>query len=390
MCLTYVSTSARSMNLLFTRACGAGRFAPTYVQMRTFIAAGLLAFMACLCSAYAAESVPLQSRIDNMFTPWTKANVPGCAVGVIEKGQWLARGGYGSAGIERGVRITPDTVFYAASVSKQFTAAAMLRLIDHGKATLDDDIRRHIPEFPKHSPPITIRDLVHHTSGFPDYVELLARAGTLHNAHSSEEILATLAAQQPAFPAGLMFSYSNSNYFLIAEIVRRASGSSLRNFARQTLFAPLGMADTRFYDDPTEIVPRYASGYVEEGRGQYRVVKTSYAQVGAGGLLTTINDLGKWVRIFDDSSAIAESPRLGQRLLERGALSDGSAVDYAFGLVNEKEHGLDVASHLGQFPGFTASFSWIPSKRMALFALCNWSQAPIQTIRGNVLNEALR
>lgn len=358
--------------------------------MRTFIAAGLLAFMEHLCSAHAAESVPLQSRLDRQFIPWTKGNVPGCAVGVIEKGRWLARGGYGSAGIERGVRITPDTVFYTASVSKQFTAAAMLRLIDQGKAALDDDIRRHIPELPEYSRPITIRNLIYHTSGIPDYVNLLIRAGTLHNAHSSEEIIAMLATQQPAFPAGLVFSYSNSNYFLIAEVVRRASGSSLRNFARETLFAPLGMTDTRFYDDATEIVPRYASGYIEEGRGRFRVVKTSYAQVGAGGLLTTINDLGKWVRIFDDPSVIAESPRLGQRLLERGVLSDGSTMDYAFGLMTEKEHGLDVASHLGQFPGFIASFSWIPSKRMALFALCNWSQAPIQTIRGNMLNEALR
>lgn len=219
---------------------------------------------------------------------------------------------------------------------------------------------------------------------------MLIRAGTLHDAHSPEEIIQLLANQQTVFPAGRAFSYSNSNYFLLAEIVRRASGRSLRNFANEALFAPLGMTDTRFYDDASEAVPRYASGYIDEGRDEYRIVKTLYAQVGAGGLLTTINDLGKWVRIFDEPHAIAESPRLGQRLLERGALSDGSAIDYSFGLMNEKERGLDLASHFGRFPGFASSFSWIPSKRMGIFILCNSSQAPIQAIRGSVLLEPLR
>ena len=119
-------------------------------------------------------------------------------------------------------------------------------------------------------------------------------------------------------------------------------------------------------------------------------MKTSYAQVGAGGLLTTINDLGKWVRIFDNPNVFADSPRLGQRLLERGALSDGSVIAYGFGLVNERTHGVDVASHMGHFPGFTASFDWIPSRSMGLFVLCNSSQTPIESIRVNLRDEALR
>lgn len=358
--------------------------------MRKLIVAGLLALTEQLCVAHAAEAGSLQTRLDRIFTPWTKGSVPGCAAGITERGRWLARGGYGSADIERGLRLTPETVFYTASVSKQFTAAVVLRLIDQGKAALDDDIRRHIPELPEYSPPIKIRNLIFHTSGIPDFLGMLIRAGTLHDAHSPEEIIQLLANQQTVFPAGRAFSYSNSNYFLLAEIVRRASGRSLRNFANEALFAPLGMTDTRFYDDASEAVPRYASGYIDEGRDEYRIVKTLYAQVGAGGLLTTINDLGKWVRIFDEPHAIAESPRLGQRLLERGALSDGSAIDYSFGLMNEKERGLDLASHFGRFPGFASSFSWIPSKRMGIFILCNSSQAPIQAIRGSVLLEPLR
>ncbi len=358
--------------------------------MKRWITAGVIAFMVPLYVAHAAEAVSLQSRLDRVFRPWTKGNVPGCAVGVTENGRWLARRGFGLANIERRVPIEPNTIFYAASVSKQFTAAAMLRLIDQGKAALDDDIRRHVAELPAYSPPITIRNLMHHTSGIPDFLGLLVRAGTLHDAHSPDEIVGMLANQRTTFPAGRVFAYSNSNYFLLGEIVRRASGDSLRNFARVTLFEPLGMTDTRFFDDAAEVVPRYAIGYTGEGRGTYQAVKTLYTQVGAGGLLTTIHDMGKWVRIFEDPDAIAQSPRLGQRLLERGALLDGSAIDYAFGLVREQEHGLDLASHLGSFPGFTSSFSWIPSKRMGIFVLCNSSEMPIQAIGSNMLRESIR
>lgn len=349
----------------------------------------LIVFAPFFFVAQAAEPTPLQPRLDRMFSSWTKGNVPGCAAGVIQAGRWLAKGGYGSASLEHGVRMTPDTVFYTGSVSKQFTAAALLRLIDQGKVALDDDIRKYVPELPEYSPPIKIHHLVHHTTGLPDFLSLWIDAGIAANWHSSEEVVALLAKQQPAYAAGLTFSYSNSNYFLIAEIVRRASGKSLRNFAGETLFAPLGMKDTRFFDDPTEIVPRLASGYFETERGHYRVVRTLYAQVGAGGLLTTINDLGKWTRLFDDPNAIADSPGLGQRMLERGVLTDGASNDYAFGLMRANERGLDLAYHLGGLNGFIASFTWIPSKRMSLIALCNWAQAPMLTIRANLMSEAL-
>ena len=338
-----------------------------------------------------AEKPPtLQARLDSMFKPWTQGNGPGCAAGVMQAGKWLAKGGYGSASIEHAVRITPRTVFYAASVSKQFTAAALLRLVDQRHVRLEDDVRKHIPELPEYAPTITIRDLVHHTSGLVDYLVLLGDAGTLPDRHAREEIIGMIAARKPHFPAGQTHSYSNSNYFLIAEIIWRASGKSLKEFARQSLFEPLGMNDTRYYDDYTEVVPRYASGYWEEGRRKYRVVKTLFNQVGSGGLLTSIDDLGKWMRIYDEPNAIPDSPRLGERLQERGKFSDGSANDYAFGLVMGKERGLISASHSGSFIGYRASFTWIPERRMGLFALCNWAQAPMLAIENNMLSEALR
>ena len=357
--------------------------------MPRFVVLGvILAAAHSLPAAAEAGGRSLQSRMDAIFRPWTGANAPGCAAGIMQAGKWLAKGGYGSASIEHTVRITPRTVFYIGSVSKQFTAAALLRLVDGGTVRLDDDVRKYVPELPEYDPPITLDHLVHHSSGLVDY--LVPMGGTWQDRHSRREVLSMIAVEKPLFAAGQIYSYSNSNYFLIAEIIARASGKPFREFARQSLFAPLGMNDTRFYDDSSEIVPRYAAGYREEGRGRYRAVKTLYTQVGAGGLLTSIEDLGRWMRVYDDPDALPGSPRLDARLQERGRLSDGTLTEYAYGLVMGKERDLVSAWHNGFFYGYKASFTWLPEKRMGLFALCNWSEAPIDAIRNNLLLEALR
>jgi CubicO group peptidase (beta-lactamase class C family) len=333
----------------------------------------------------------LQARLDKFLTPLSKGAAPGCAAGIIKEGRWLARGGYGLANIERGVRITPDTIFYAASVSKQFTAAAMLRLVDMGKVSLDDDVHKYLPELPEYSPPITVRHLVYQTSGLPDYFRLAGR-DLVEEPASPEEVLAMIAKAKQIHPAGELWSYSNSNYFLLGEIIRRASGKSLRDFAREALFEPLGMNDTQFYDDASRDVPRRAVGYALDRQG-YAAVKTRYSLVGAGGLLTTVNDLGKWSRLFDDTSAIPASPNLGARMMERGSTADGKAIGYAAGLSREAiwgMEGVDVAHHGGFFPGYIATITWVPGKRMGLFALCNWSEAPSTLLQEQMLREGLR
>lgn len=355
------------------------------------LAAALIA-IANSAAGQPAAGLPLQARLDSVFAPLAKGAAPGCAAGIIKEGRWLARGGYGLASIERHVRITPDTVFYAASVSKQFTAAAVLRLVDLGKVSVEDDIRKYLPELPEYSPRITVRHLVYQTSGLPDYFRLAseARRNLVEDPASPEEILAIIAKGTPIHPAGELYRYSNSNYFLLGEIVRRASGKSLRDFAQDALFKPLGMKDTQYYDDPMLDVPRRAVGYSAQPGRTYGVVKTRYSLVGAGGLLTTINDLGKWTRVFEDPSAIPASPNLGARLMERGITTDGKATDYAAGLSRDRIQEVDVAHHNGFFPGYVATFTWVPERRTGLFALCNWSEAPDMLLQGQMLREALR
>jgi len=335
---------------------------------------------------------PLQARLDKLLTPLSNGAAPGCAAGIIKEGRWLARGGYGLANIERGIRITPDTIFYAASVSKQFTAATLLRLVDMGKASLDDDVRKYLPELPEYSPPITVRHLVYQTSGLPDYFRLASEAGRnlVEAPASPEEILALIATGKPIHAAGELYRYSNSNYFLLGEIIQRASGKPLRDFAREALFEPLGMKDTQYSDDASRDVPRRAVGYGVQSRRVYGAVKSRYSLVGVGGLLTTINDLGKWTRLFDDPNAISASPNLGARLMERGITTDGKATDYAAGLMRERIQEVDIAHHNGFFPGYVATFTWVPERRMGLFALCNWSEAPNTLLQGEMLREALR
>lgn len=307
----------------------------------------------------------------------------------MQHGRWAAKGAYGAADLERRTRITPHTVFYMASVSKQFTAAALLRLVDQGAVSLGDDIRKFIPELPLYASPITIEHLVHHESGLADFVTILAGSGTLADYHQREEIIQLIASHEPLFPAGKGYSYSNSNYLLIAEIIRRASGKSLREFAHEMLFQPLGMSDTHYRDDASETTPSYANGY-EVSRGKYLRVKSAYQQVGAGGLLTSVDDLGKWMRIYDDPFAIPDSPRLGERLQQRGHFSDGTVNDYAFGLLMGTERDQVVASHAGFFPGYRAFFAWIPGKRTGLFAMCNASDAPMTAVANAMIAEILR
>lgn len=340
-------------------------------------------------TASAQRPQSLQAWLDNTFRSWTDPRSPGCAAGITHQGKWLAKGAYGAADLDRRTRITSRTLFYVASVSKQFTAAALLRLADQGAVALDEDIRKYIPELPEYAPPITIQHLLHHESGLADFVSILSAAGTLADHHGREEIVQLIGSRAPLFAAGKGYSYSNSNYFLIAEIIRRASGVSLRQYASDALFKPLGMRDTQYRDDASEVIPLYASGY-EVSRGKYEVVRSAYEQVGAGGLLTSIDDLGKWMRVYEDPSAIPGSPRLGERLQQRGRFSDGTLNEYALGLVMGTERGYTVASHQGFFPGYRAFFAWIPSKHTGLFAMCNASETPMTALANAMVAEALR
>jgi len=322
-----------------------------------------------------ANEIELSQRVDDVFADLDRTDSPGCAVGVIQDGRMIHRRGYGMASLELGVPNSPRLVYYAGSVSKQFVAASIVLAAQQGKLGLDDDIRKHVSEIPDYGDKITIRHLVHHTSGLRDYLRLMHLAGMrAEDVHSPTETLDLIARQVGLnFKPGDEYLYSNSGYFLLSEIIRRATRQSLREFARINIFEPLGMIHSHFHDDRKMIVPSRAAAYSRSGPGAFELNWfLNFEQVGSGGLMTTIEDLALWDSNFYDNQLGAG---FLEQMHEKGKLNDGTEIDYAFGLMVQKYRGVDMVAHGGAMMGFRSNFLQVPDARFSVLALCNLAQA---------------
>jgi len=330
-------------------------------------------FTTCfVLSACAVSGAQDQAAVDAIFAEWDRADSPGCALGVIEDGELTYERGYGSANLDWQIPIATDTVFYTGSVSKQFTAAAIALLAHDGSISLDDDIRTYFPEMPVYERPITVRYLVHHTSGIRDIYTLMSLAGIrLEDVFSDEEAIALIAAQKETnFAPGDEYLYSNSGYFLLAQLVERVSGKTLREYADEKIFVPLGMRDTHFHDDPAHIVARRAISYAPAGDDGFRVSYLgNFDKVGAGGLYSTVRDLLLWDRNFYTGDVGGDA--FLERIHTQGVLNGGEELAYAFGLNIGEFRGLDTVSHGGSMMGFKAAFLQFPGERFSLVATCN-------------------
>ena len=322
----------------------------------------------------AAEAKPPAARIDEVFAAYAKPGSPGCALAVIERGKTVYERGYGLANLEHGVPITPRTVFDLGSTSKQFTAAAILLLAKDGKLSLDDDVRKHVPEVPDYGTPITIRHLLHHTSGLRDYIEVMVLGGfQFEDWTTDRDALAALSRQRALnFRPGEEHSYSNSGYFLLSVIAERASGKSLGDFARERIFAPLDMASTEVLNDHTRVVPGRATGYAPR-EGGFGVAMSNWEQTGDGAVQSTVLDLAKWDQNF-------YAPKVGgewliAELQQTGTLNDGQAFPYARGLAVDKYRGLRRVRHGGAWAGFRAELVRFPEERLSVATLCNLASA---------------
>lgn len=312
-------------------------------------------------------------KVDALFAQWNKPDSPGCALAVIKDGQVLYKRGYGIANLDYAVPISSKTVFNIGSMSKQFTAISIALLARQGKVSLDDDIRKYLPEMPQYSAPVTIRRLIHHTSGIREYSHLLQLAGTRFQDVRADDVYKIITRQNDLnFKPGDEYLYSNSGYFLLARIVQRASGKSLRHFAEENIFKPLGMSSTRFHDDPSEVITNRATGYSSRKDGGFAIESTSSDSVGDGGLLTTIDDLILWDRIFDENK-LSGGQDLIREALTRATLNNGERIDYGFGLDVETYRGLNVFGHGGAFNGFNADMIRFPDQGFTVFCLCNLS-----------------
>lgn len=317
------------------------------------------------------KEAPEPARVDDIFSAWSLPDTPGAAVAVIKDGSIIYRQGYGMADLENAVPITPGTVFHAASVSKPFTAFAVLLLAEQGRLSLNDDIRTHLPDMPDFGRPITIRHLLHHTSGLRDQLELLAMAGyRLDDVISQEHILNMIRHQKALnFVPGSEYMYCNTGYTLLAEIVAGVTGQSFREWTRENIFAPLGMESTQFNDDCERIVAHRADSYSPAETGGYEKQVLSYSNFGATGLLTTVEDVAQWVLNLEGGKTGGK--KTVERMLEQGMLNDGRKIDYACGLDVGEYRGLKIIEHDGYDAGFRSVFSWFPEQRFGVVMLSN-------------------
>lgn len=311
-------------------------------------------------------------EVDKLFAPWDKTTSPGAALAIIKDGEIIYKRGYGMAKLEDDLVMTPSKVFDIGSVSKQFTATCVAILALEGKLSLDDDVRQYIPELPAYGQPITLRHLLHHTSGLRDYNALLSLAGFRPDSDcpTVEEALEIICRQKGLnHPPGEEYSYTNTGYFLLGQIVERVSGKSLNQFAQERIFQPLGMKNTLFQDNHHQIIKNRASGYAPEG-DSFRLEMSNWDEVGDGNVYTTVEDLFLWDQAFYNY-------KLGLELMDmlhtQGKLNNGQTIDYAFGLVIGTYRGLRTVSHSGSWAGFRASLIRFPDEKFSIICLSNLS-----------------
>lgn len=319
-------------------------------------------------------------RADSVFRAFDRTDGPGCALGVYQNGAIRYARGYGLASLELSVPLSPRTVLDIGSISKQFTAMAMLLLEQDGKLSLDDPIRKHFPEMPAYADRITWRRALSQTSGLRDLWTLWGQTGRTFAGDTVDALHVIVSSAEPNYEPGARYLYTNSGWILAAQAVYRLTGKTLAQFAEERIFGPLGMRDTRFLVDRAAIIPNLAESYSPREQS-YRVQRNPYdgAIMGAGGVHTTVEDFARWLDNYD--AATVGGRRAIQTMTTAMTLNDGSpavsapGMAYALGLTVGTLRGLPVVAHGGAWGGFRAHFLRFPDHRFAVATFCNFTTA---------------
>jgi len=314
--------------------------------------------------------------ISEIFADFDCAGSPGATLAVARDGDVMESHSFGEANVEHGAPNARDTVFYIASTSKQFVGCAIALLEADSALDVDADVGDYLPELHRFDSTVRVRNLLHHTSGIRDKYALNA-VGRLPEETISTDFgsMALLARQRSLhFEPGSRFMYSNSNYFLLAQIVERVSGMSFADFTRTRIFGPLGMAASRFRDDASVVIANRASGYRRGRDGSWHLAEYTWNSLGPGGVVTTVDDLAKWATTYYDNRL--EPADLGARMLRTEPLADGRPNTYAFGVMVDSYRGLTAVSHAGGVSGFAAEMITFPDHHLSVICLANTSVLP--------------
>src|SRR6266436_5161172 len=350
------------------------------MEIRSRIVGGLLGSALVFGGSLAASGNTAEEKkavaVDEIFVDLTKTGSPGCALGVYREGKMVYAKGYGLANLEQNVPITPQSVFDIGSTSKQFTAASILLLEKQGKLSINDEVRKYIPELPDYGQKVTIIHLLNQTSGLRDYLTLMNLAGIHIDSVTTDEDALQIVSRQQAlnFAPGSDWLYSNTGFFLLSVIVKRVSGKTLREFAGENIFTPLAMTHTQFRDDHTSLIANRAMAYdAKEKAPGYRLNVSYFEQTGDGAVHTSVEDLLKWDENFY-SGQVGGKDFLSE-IQEQGKLNNGKELDYAKGLFIKDYRGLHTVSHGGAWGGYRAELLRFPEQHFSVACLCNLGSA---------------
>ena len=353
--------------------------------------AALVAVLTGLLQAQsqAPQAPPWAAQVDVVFAQWDRPDSPGCALGVYQDGRTAYSRGYGMADLEHDMPITPGSVFYAGSVSKQFTSMAAALAIKDGKLGADDDVRKYVPELPEYGRPITIRHLLHHTSGLRDVNTLMALAGRRdEDAFDNEAVLRIVARQKALnFLPGDEYLYSNSGYAMLALAIERATGVPFAEYADANLFGPLGMKVSHFHTDLARLVPGRAWAYDQRADGSFVLNSPQNERAGAGGLFTSVRELARWDENFYDGRV--GGPEVIRMLETPGRLSSGTGLTYGWGLMTGSYRGVPIIEHSGSLGGYRAHVIRFRPMHTSVAILCNVSNVTSGTIVRRVADAVL-
>ena len=330
-------------------------------------AAGALALSAAF--ALAADD-PTERAVAGVVAAAVKDGEPGCTAGVLRNGALAHAAAFGFADVARGKPLDTHSVFNLASVSKQFTAFALLLLEQDGKLKLDDPVAKYVPEVSGSSDGVTLRHLMHHTGGLRDYIELLTMKGRgeADGATIHESVQALGRQTGPNEKPGVEWDYSNTGYFLLGVVVGRVSGQSLAQFSKERIFDPLGMRSTTIVDRYPAGIKTLARGYRREG-AEFVIDETGWEQVGDGQVHSNLHDLALWDENF--YTAKVGGRAVIDRMYEPGHLNSGESTGYGGGLRIWQSRGLTRVSHGGSWVGYRSGITRVPAEHFSVIVLCN-------------------
>lgn len=332
-----------------------------------------------------AQTYSITTKLDSLFLEWEKPNHPGGAVAVMQDGKLIFSNAYGLASMEYGIPNTPNTIFNIGSVSKQFTALGIVLLDLEGKLSVDDEVRKHLPEIPDFGKPITIRHLLHHTSGMRSLHDMLGLAGwRSDDSRTNADLLRFMTKQKELnFDPGEEHLYCNTGYMLMADIIERVTGEKFTDWSKNNIFGPLGMKDSYVEDDYSRIVANNATSYNLNKSGFNRAVEY-WGYVGSGNMHSTTADLVTYLCNY-------HHPKEGwqdafKRMPTLGVLNNGDTLDYAFGVKLDNYQNESRVQHGGSIGGFRAFIASYPERELDIVVLTNFSNAAPNTKADQILD----